>query len=151
MASLLASPQAGASVPTGPPAPSVHERSRSVSRLNLCGSFATAPDHYCADCRRGRAVVTKGTVNGYLFAQAPKGLQLGVDHSAVLAYLLSASERDAFTHNMRQIDAVGISNEVPLVFPKLAKAPPPPAPDQFRLAVDGKAVARTRSITCFAT
>ena len=91
-----------------------------------------------------------------LIAQAPKGLRLVIYHSAVLAYLPSASERDAFAHSMRQIDAVWISNEVPSVFPKLAKAsPPPPAPDQFLLAVDGKPVAWTgphgQSITWFAT
>jgi len=109
-----------------------------------------------ADCRLDRAVVTKGAVNGYLIAQAAKGLQPVVDHSAVLAYLPSASERDAFADSMRQIDAVWISNEVPSVFPKLAKAaPPPPAPDQFLRAVDGKPVAWTgphgQSITWFAT
>jgi hypothetical protein len=57
--------------------------------------------------------------------------------------------------SMRQIDAVWISNEVPSVFPKLAKASPPPAPDQSLLAVDAKPVAWTgphgQSITWFAT
>ena len=90
-----------------------------------------------------------------LIARAPKG-QLVVYHSAVLGYLQSASERDAFARVVRQIDAVWISNEAPSVFPELAKASPPRrTPDQFLLAVDGKPVAWTgphgQSITWFAT
>jgi hypothetical protein len=91
-----------------------------------------------------------------LIARAPQGLQLVVYHSAVLGYLQSASERDAFVRSVRQFDAVWISNEAPSVFPELAKASPPRrTPDQFLLAVDGKPVAWTgphgQSITWFAT
>ena len=88
-------------------------------------------------------------------ARAPKGLQLVVYHSAVLGYL-QASECDAFARSVRQIDAVWISNEAAWVFPELAQAsPPPPTPDQFLLAVDGRPVAWTgphgQSISWFAT
>lgn len=91
-----------------------------------------------------------------LIARVPKGLRLVVYHSAVLGYLQSASERDAFARSVRQIEAVWISNEASSVFPELAKAAPPPeTPDQFLLAVDGKPVAWTgphgQSITWFAT
>ena len=77
-------------------------------------------------------------------ALAPNDLQLVVYHTAVLGYVPSQSDRDAFAKTVAQTGAVWISNEVPSVFPELAKAaPPPPGPGHFLLATDGKPVAWT--------
>ena len=89
-------------------------------------------------------------------ALAPRDLQLVVYHTAVLGYIASPSDRDAFAKTVRQTGAVWISNEVPSVFPKLAKAaPPPPSPGHFLLTVNGKPVAWTsphgQSIEWFAS
>jgi hypothetical protein len=79
-----------------------------------------------------------------LAAQAPKDLQLVVYHTAVLGYVSSQSDRDAFVKAVRQTRAVWISNEVPSVFPELSRAAPAsPDPGRFLLAVDGRAVAWT--------
>jgi hypothetical protein len=77
-------------------------------------------------------------------ALAPRDLQLVVYHTAVLGYVPSQADRDAFIKMVGQIGAVWISNEMPSVFPALAKATPPPASrGDFLLAVDGKPVAWT--------
>jgi hypothetical protein len=77
-----------------------------------------------------------------LAALAPKHMQLVVYHSAVIGYISSRSERDAFAETVRQIGAVWISNEAAFVFPQFASAaPPPPSPGHFLLAVDTKPVA----------
>jgi hypothetical protein len=79
-----------------------------------------------------------------IVALAPKDMQLVVYHTAVLGYVPSRSDREAFAETLRQTSAVWISNEAPSVFPELVgTAPPPPAPGHFLLAVDGKAVAWT--------
>ncbi len=86
---------------------------------------------------------------------APKDLQLVVFHTAVLGYVGSQSDRDAFARTVRQTGAVWISNEAPSVFPGLQKAPPPPSPGHFLLTVNGKPVAWTgphgQSIDWFAS
>lgn len=75
---------------------------------------------------------------------APKDAQLVVFHTAVLGYVASKSDRDAFASIVRQTGAVWISNEPPSVFPEFAQAAPsPPSPGHFLLAVDGKPVAWT--------
>ena len=89
-------------------------------------------------------------------ALSPKEMQLVVYHTAVLGYVGSRSDRDAFAKAVRQTGAVWISNEAPSVFPELARvAPPPPHPGYFLLAVDGKPVAWTgphgQSIEWFAS
>ena len=77
-------------------------------------------------------------------AQSPKGMQLVVFHSAVLGYVSSQTDRDAFAGAVRQTGALWISNEAQSVFPELTKAAPPPAnKGHFLLAVDGKPVAWT--------
>jgi hypothetical protein len=77
-------------------------------------------------------------------ALAPRDMQLVVYHTAVLGYVPSQADRDAFAKTVGEIGAVWISNEVPSVFPALAKAAPPPASrGDFLLAVDGKPVAWT--------
>jgi hypothetical protein len=71
-------------------------------------------------------------------------MQLVVYHTAVLGYVGSQLQRDAFAKTVRQTGAVWISNEVPSALPELARtAPQPPSPGHFLLAVDGKPVAWT--------
>jgi hypothetical protein len=75
---------------------------------------------------------------------APKDMRLVVYHTAVLGYVASRSDREAFARAVRRTGALWISNEVPSVFPELARAAPlPPSPGHFLLAVDGKPVAWT--------
>jgi hypothetical protein len=75
-------------------------------------------------------------------ALSPHDMQLVVYHTAVLGYVSSRSDRDAFAEAVRRTGAAWISNELPWVFPELAKiAPPPPSPRHFLLAVDGKPIA----------
>jgi hypothetical protein len=77
-----------------------------------------------------------------LAALSPQDMQLVVYHTAVLGYVHSHSDRDAFADAVRRTGAVWISNEAPSVFPELTKmAPPSPSPSHFLLAVDGKPIA----------
>ena len=77
-------------------------------------------------------------------ALAPKDIALVVYHTAVLGYVASQADRDAFAETVRRTGAVWISNEPPSVYPQLARAVPPrPGPDRFLLAVDGRPVAWT--------
>jgi hypothetical protein len=77
-------------------------------------------------------------------ALAARDVQLVVYHTAVLGYVPSRADRDAFVKTVGQIGAVWISNEVPSVLPALAKGAPPPASrGDFLLTVDGKPVAWT--------
>ncbi|MBC8162891.1 MAG: DUF2332 domain-containing protein [Roseiflexaceae bacterium] len=91
-------------------------------------------------------VVAKGNLATDLqavAATAPHDATLVIFHSAVLAYVARA-DRDRFIGEVRDLDAVWISNESPGVIPqiatKLAVAPPT---DRLLLAVDGKPVAFT--------
>lgn len=90
-----------------------------------------------------------------VLAAAPRNAQPVVFHTAVLAYIPSQADRDAFARKMLQSDAVWICNEAPSVFPQFAQnAPPPPGARHFLLTVNGKPVAWTdphgRSIDWFA-
>jgi hypothetical protein len=77
-------------------------------------------------------------------ALAPREMQLVIYHTAVLGYVPSQADRDAFARAVSETRAVWISNEVPSVFPELARAaPPPPSPGHLLLAVDGRPVAWT--------
>lgn len=79
-----------------------------------------------------------------LMAEAPKDATLVVLHTAVLSYIQDQTLRERFAEAMMKSRAVWISNESPRVFPNMAaKAPPPPSPGRFLLAVDGEAVAWT--------
>jgi len=90
--------------------------------------------------RRGNLLVDLPALAGL----APQDMQLVVYHTAVLGYVNSHSERDAFAKAVRRTGAVWISNEVPSVFPEHTKnAPPSPSPSHFLLAVDGKPIAWT--------
>jgi hypothetical protein len=79
-----------------------------------------------------------------VIALAPKSMQLVVYHSAVLGYVTSQSDRDAFANTVRQTGAVWISNEAQAIFPEVAKAAPsPPSPGSFLLSVNGEPIAWT--------
>ena len=79
-----------------------------------------------------------------LMAEAPEFATLVVFHTAVLAYVASKAHREQFARVMRGSRAVWISNEVPSVFPDIARAAPPaPRRGLFLLAMDGRAVAWT--------
>ena len=89
-----------------------------------------------------------------LAESVPAGLHPVVFHTAVLAYVREQADRDRFAANVRATGATWISNESPRVFPEMAKkAPPPPRPGCFLLAVDGRPVAWTdphgKAITWF--
>ena len=70
-----------------------------------------------AACRPGQSAVT--TCSNSRPRPRP-GAQLVIFHTAVLAYIGSQSERDAFADLVRDIDAVWISNEMPGTFPRIA-------------------------------
>ena len=79
-----------------------------------------------------------------IIAMAPKDMQLVVYHTAVLGYVSSQSDREAFAETVGRTSAVWLSNEVPSVFPELTRmAPPSLEPGHFLLAVNGKPVAWT--------
>lgn len=79
-----------------------------------------------------------------LMDTAPKDATLVVFHTAVLAYVPDRGLRERFAEAMMASPAVWISNESPRVFPQFAaNAPPPRAPGQFLLSVDGTPVAWT--------
>jgi hypothetical protein len=81
-----------------------------------------------------------------LMNEAAEQATLVVFHTATLAYVVSKADRERFAQAMRQSRAVWISNEVPSVFPDLAKAAPPaPRRGLFLLAIDDRAVAWTGS------
>lgn len=76
---------------------------------------------------------------GEVVDQAPAGARLVVFHSAVLAYLDSAS-RDAFVEAVRGMDGHWLSNEGARVLPGL-RGPRPRRVDDFAVALDGRVVA----------
>ena len=79
-----------------------------------------------------------------LMTEAPECATLVVFHTAVLVYVASKAHREQFAKAMRRSRAVWISNEVPGVFPDLAKAAPPASRrGLFLLAVNGSPVAWT--------
>jgi len=77
-----------------------------------------------------------------LAAQAPKHAALVIFHTAVLAYLPGAAERDAFAASVSRVCDHWISNEAPHVLPGIAaRAPDGIRRDRFILALNGKPVA----------
>ena len=79
-----------------------------------------------------------------LLPAVPPEAQLVIFHTAVLAYIGSQSERDAFADLVRETGAVWISNEMPGTFPRMAaKAPGHDGTTKFLLAVNGEPVAWT--------
>ncbi len=100
-----------------------------------------------AIARRARPTVTHGNLLQDLeriAAEAPKNATLVIFHTAVLSYVATQSERQAFAKTVRALDAHWISNEAPTVFPEHATgALSAPQPDAFLLALDGKPLAWT--------
>jgi len=96
---------------------------------------------------RLRPLVIKGDLRNDLRAlaeTAPSNATLVIFHSAVLAYLSSATETAAFASLVKGLNAVWISNESPSLFPEIAaKAPERPPDNRFLLSVDGEPVAFT--------
>jgi hypothetical protein len=79
-----------------------------------------------------------------IIAAVPKGMTAVVFHSAVLAYVRSQSNRDAFARMVMESGATWISNEAPGVFPAIAaKASHTNRQDRFLLAINGKPLAWT--------
>jgi len=76
--------------------------------------------------------------------QAPTGATLVVFHSAVLAYVADAVQRDAFARTVRALDAVWVSNESPGVFTAIRDRLTRRGPrGGYLLAVNGEPVAWT--------
>jgi hypothetical protein len=79
-----------------------------------------------------------------LAAQAPTDATLVVFHSAAVAYVADQSARDHFAETVRQLGAIWISNESPMVFPQLCTSiNREQGLGRFLLAVNGNPVAWT--------
>ena len=77
-----------------------------------------------------------------LAAEAPRDATLVVFHTAVLGYVSSQAQRDAFARSVGDLDAVWISSEAPGVFPAIAAQLSMRVPrGKFLLAVNGRPVA----------
>jgi hypothetical protein len=77
-----------------------------------------------------------------LAAEAPAGATLVIFHTAVLGYVVSPRERQDFATLARQLADCWIANEVPAVFPDIARRAGP-LRSGFVLSVDGRPVAWT--------
>lgn len=79
-----------------------------------------------------------------LASRAPAQAKLVVFHTAVLAYVTSQDDRDAFARTCRDLGATWICNEYPYAYPRIAEKVRGPHPrGHFLLAVDGRPVAWT--------
>jgi hypothetical protein len=102
----------------------------------------------CAVARADPPRVIEGDLRTDLVAladQAPSGATLVVFHTAVLAYVHDARERDAFAHSVGQLGAVWIANEEPQHIPGVPKSvmrERPPG-DDCLLCVNGHPTAWT--------
>ena len=77
-----------------------------------------------------------------LAAEAPREATLVVFHTAVLGYVGTQAQRDAFARSVCDLDAVWISNEAPGVFPDIAAQLSMRVPrGKFLLALNGRPVA----------
>ena len=95
----------------------------------------------------GRPRIMQGDLLGDAFTrlcgEAPKDATLVIFHTAVLAYVPNLSEREAFAARAMQ-RGTWISNEMPGVFPDIAKRAPARGPvGRFLLSMDGAPVAWT--------
>jgi hypothetical protein len=111
------------------------QRRAAQLRAALAVAQAESPKVAKGDLRTDLAAV---------MAEAPQSATLVVFHSAVLGYVSSKTDRERFASEVQRSRAVWISNEVPGVFPDMAKAAPPaPRRGLFLLAIDGRPVAWT--------
>jgi hypothetical protein len=94
-----------------------------------------------------RPRITRGSLLGddleRLCNQAPPDATLVVFHTAVLAYIADAADRQAFAERVTTLCPYWISNESPRVFPDIAAKAGTAPPGQFLLAVNGLPVAWT--------
>ena len=97
--------------------------------------------------RRNTPRVSPGDLRHDLAAlarEAPSGATLVIFHTAVLSYLTSQADKDAFAVSVRQLTRHWISNESPSVFPNLASPSRRLTGDgRLVLALDGIPVAWT--------
>ncbi len=77
-----------------------------------------------------------------LAAEAPGGATLVIFHTAVLAYVTSIDERQAFARQAAEQADFWIANEAPFVFPDIAGRAPATG-EGFLLSVNGRPVAWT--------
>ncbi|WP_118857721.1 DUF2332 domain-containing protein [Sphingomonas mesophila] len=99
-----------------------------------------------AVARTSRPLVTRGDLTHdleQLCAQAPAGCTRVIFHSAVLAYVASQRERDAFAEAAMTLADVWISNESPNVFPNIAAMAEGQANGRFLLSVNARPLAWT--------
>ena len=79
-----------------------------------------------------------------LASRAPADAKLVIFHTAVLAYVSSQDDRDAFVCSCQHLGATWICNEFPDTYPQIAKkVGEPPRKGMFLLSVDGQPVAWT--------
>jgi hypothetical protein len=79
-----------------------------------------------------------------LASRAPARAKLVIFHTAVLAYVTSQDDRDAFARACRDLGATWICNEFPYVYPWIAEGVRGPhRPGMFLLSVDGRPLAWT--------
>ena len=89
-----------------------------------------------------RGDLRKGLTN--LASRAPAHAKLVVFHTAVLAYVSSQDDRDAFVRSRRDLGATWICNEFPYVYPEIAKkVRESHRKGMFLLSVGGQPVAWT--------
>jgi hypothetical protein len=104
-------------------------------RAALDAACAMAPRIMAGDLRTDLAA---------LAAEAPQRATLVIFHTAVLSYVVSQQERDAFAETARRLAGCWISNEAPAVFPDIAARAGRTAPTgRFLLSVDGLPTAWT--------
>ncbi len=95
--------------------------------------------------RTARPRVVKGDLRcdlGKLAAEAPREATLVIFHTAVLGYVASPADRQAFAALAGQLADCWIANEAPTVFPEISRQAGP-ARRGFVLSVDGRPVAWT--------
>ena len=78
-----------------------------------------------------------------LMAEIPMGMTKVVIHTAVLNYVPSQEDRDAFAEAAMRLADCWIANEAPGVFPQFASAGERPEKGLFALTVNGRQVAWT--------
>jgi len=113
------------------------EQEARLARLRSAVSVARAVDTGVV-----HGDLRKDTVD--LASRAPADARLVIFHTAVLAYVSSQDDRDAFARSCRDAAAIWICNEFPSTYPEIArKVREPHRKGMFLLSVDGQPVAWT--------
>lgn len=73
-----------------------------------------------------------------LISEAPKDATVVVFHTAVLSYISSEQDREAFAHEMLASKLIWLSNESPKVFPEITRKAGAIRDDMFLLGVNGE-------------